>query len=202
LSRFSTLNQIISTHRKPVALLGAVLLAVLVSAGVSLAHHSSFSLLPNTHPFMAPTTSRIVTVDESIPFELQQDEDASMSSGSQSVRSQGQMGLRQESFRVTYLNGQEIRRTLLSEKVLKAAVPRVIVSGTGVDLSAENSSSQANVSQNNSDVTVNSTGTCNVKTSGDIGNRNVTSSNGSYHFSNSSNSGSSNNSISVNCTSN
>jgi hypothetical protein len=202
MSRLKGVTNFISAHRKPTALVGALCLAVLFSAGVSLAHHSNFSFLPNTQPFKSSTTTKIITVNQNIPFELQQEDDPAIASGKQSVQTPGEMGQRLETFRVTYFGGQEIRRVLLNSRVLHAAKDEVVLVRSAADLADDNSSQSTSVGQNNSDVTINSTGNCNIKTSGDIGDQNISSSNGSYHFSNTTSGGSSNNSISVNCTGN
>lgn len=196
------LRETVSAHRRPAAVVGAVAFALLLSAGVSLANHSHFSLLPNAQSVATHTTTRTVTVDQSIPFQLRQEADSTLSSGDQFVRSQGEMGMREVTFRVTYLNGQEIRRTLVSSTVVRQPSARIVLVGAGstADVTSNATSSQTSVNQNNSNVSVNSTGNCTVKTSGDIGSRSITSNNGSYHFSSTNSNGSSNNSISVNCT--
>lgn len=75
------------------------------------------------------TTAR-ETYAETIPFKTVEQEDASRYIGYREVKNQGKNGKKQLVADVSYINGKEVERTVLSETVTKEAVDKVVVVGT------------------------------------------------------------------------
>jgi len=86
---------------------------------------------------MVLTVSRTITQEEtyttSIPFITEYCYDASLKEGEQVVLTEGVEGQMQCTAKVHYVNGEEVSRTVLSQKVTLPAVNALIAIGTYVD---------------------------------------------------------------------
>lgn len=72
------------------------------------------------------------TKEVSIPFKTVTRNDSTLAKGTSKVVQQGANGLKQETYEVTYTDGVETGRKLVSEKTVKAAVDKIIANGTYV----------------------------------------------------------------------
>ena len=98
----------------------------------------SESLSARTYDGMVLTVTRSVTTEETytvaIPFETEYCYDASLSEGEQVVLTKGVEGQLQCKASVHYVDGKEVSRTLISEKVVTKPVNALIAIGTGVEM--------------------------------------------------------------------
>lgn len=76
--------------------------------------------------------TKIVKETEAIPYDTVTREDASLAKGSSRVEVEGVDGERIDTYEVTYKDGVELSRKIVSSEVAKPAVNKVIVVGTYV----------------------------------------------------------------------
>lgn len=76
------------------------------------------------------TETRRETVQEEIPFETERRENADLTSGTEQVIQEGQTGTKEFTYDVTYENGEEVGRELVSEEVVTEPIIRIIEVGT------------------------------------------------------------------------
>ena len=69
-------------------------------------------------------------VTEDIPYETQTKYSAALNKGTSQVTRAGVTGKKEVTYRVTYVNGQEEKRTKVSEKVLQQPVAQIVTQGT------------------------------------------------------------------------
>jgi len=86
----------------------------------------------------SPTPRPVVVVKavvetRSVPFKTSTVYDATLAKGTTRVRTQGVNGTVRLTFEVTYTDGVETGRRLVSQTVIKAAVTKVVVVGTKVN---------------------------------------------------------------------
>lgn len=81
------------------------------------------------------TAEEIVTAEEEIPYEVKEKINKNMNSGETKLAQNGQNGIKQYSYRVSYQDGVEVARELVGEKVLVAAVDEVKEVGAKVSAS-------------------------------------------------------------------
>lgn len=74
----------------------------------------------------------VVAVSEPIQAATQVNYDDSLPAGSQRIAQAGSDGVRQKTYLVTYKDSTEIARSLLEDKVLKAATPTIVMRGRAV----------------------------------------------------------------------
>ncbi len=67
---------------------------------------------------------------EKVPAPVKQENDASMYAGERTTVNAGQPGLRDVTYRIVYRNGEETRRVVLSQTVLRKPVPALVRVGT------------------------------------------------------------------------
>ena len=67
---------------------------------------------------------------EDIPYETQTQYSAALNKGTSQVTRAGVTGKKEVTYRVTYVNGQEEKRTKVSEKVLQQPVAQIVTQGT------------------------------------------------------------------------
>lgn len=73
---------------------------------------------------------RTITVAEAVAFRTERIEDAGLARGVQRERSAGVAGARELTYEITVVNGREVERKLLSSRIVRAPVPRVLAVGT------------------------------------------------------------------------
>lgn len=97
----------------------------------------SHGLEEKTFDGMVLTVDRIVTSREvfssAIPHETEYREDETLPAGTEAVVTAGQNGELLRTADVTYVNGSEVRRSIVAETKLREAVPEVVAVGTGED---------------------------------------------------------------------
>ena len=95
----------------------------------------SHGLEEKTFDGMVLTVDRIVTSREvfssAIPHETEYREDETLPAGTEAVVTAGQNGELLRTADVTYVNGSEVRRSIVAETKLREAVPEVVAVGTG-----------------------------------------------------------------------
>lgn len=98
----------------------------------------SASLRTMTYDGMTLTITRSITAEETytvaIPFETEYCYDSSLAEGEQKVLTKGVEGQLQCQASVHYIDGKEISRTVISEKVISYPVNALIAIGTGVEM--------------------------------------------------------------------
>jgi murein DD-endopeptidase MepM/ murein hydrolase activator NlpD len=75
-------------------------------------------------------TKEVVTYTESIPYETKTQKDSSMYTTQSKVVTEGQKGSKKVVVEVTKLNGVEQEKVVMSEKVLKEPVDKIVAKGT------------------------------------------------------------------------
>lgn len=79
---------------------------------------------------VSQTDVQEVTVQEKLPYSVREVEDESLFTGEREVVQPGQAGVKEFRYRITYKDGAEAKRELLSETVLAEAVEEVVNCGT------------------------------------------------------------------------
>ncbi len=79
---------------------------------------------------VARLTELTVRVTKEIPPPVERKHDSSLEYGRFRVLRAGTPGLREDTFRVTYVDGREVKRVLVGSTVLRAPVSRVVAYGT------------------------------------------------------------------------
>ena len=109
--------------------------------------HLSHALTEQTCDGMELTADRIITCRETfsatISHEVQYLQDETLPAGTEEILVQGQDGELLRTADITYRNGQETRRIILSETVLRSPVTEVVRIGTGAPEEAEQAVSDA-----------------------------------------------------------
>jgi hypothetical protein len=75
-------------------------------------------------------TSRTVTERRAIRYSTRRVDDSSLAKGKERVRVQGRTGVRTRTYRVTFTDGRQTARTLVSNAVTRRPVTRVVAVGT------------------------------------------------------------------------
>jgi uncharacterized protein YabE (DUF348 family) len=76
------------------------------------------------------TGTQVVTITQSIPFQIQQIQDSTMQEGTQQITTQGVNGSEQVTYRITQVNGKETNRVQLQANVTTPPVTQVVRVGT------------------------------------------------------------------------
>ena len=71
-------------------------------------------------------TEKIVTIEESIPFETVTKDGSSVEGTGMAVLQEGENGIKKTTYKIKYQNDIEINRNLISEEIVKNAVARVV----------------------------------------------------------------------------
>lgn len=81
---------------------------------------------------------RVAIVEDVIEVPIEHDEErqdtASMPSGETDVTTEGEDGIRRETYTVTLVDGKEAERTLVAQEVVREPIDRVVLVGTGPSL--------------------------------------------------------------------
>ncbi|WP_396454870.1 G5 domain-containing protein [Actinomadura sp.] len=92
---------------------------------------TSASPTPSASPTGSPTVeTRTVTATRKIPYKTRKVKDPALAAGKTEIRRRGVAGVKKLTYEVTYTNGAETSRKLISEKTTRAPVTRVIAVGT------------------------------------------------------------------------
>lgn len=78
-------------------------------------------------------TEKTVTVTKAIGYPTRTVEDPGLAEGKREVRTKGVAGVRTRTYEVTYSDGKETKRTLVSDEVTRKPVTKVVAVGTGKD---------------------------------------------------------------------
>lgn len=109
---------------------------VLERAGVGLgpADRLSVPLERQVEPGMEIGVTRVTSAeisrDREIPFRVEQRKDPALGKGQTQLIREGKRGLAREIIRVTYENGREVKREVISQEVLRKPVNKLVAFGT------------------------------------------------------------------------
>lgn len=70
-----------------------------------------------------------VTVEEEIPFAEEKTKDYNLAPGTSEIRQLGEVGLKEKTYKVLSVKGEEVSRELISERVVKEPVTRITAVG-------------------------------------------------------------------------
>lgn len=73
-----------------------------------------------------------ITSKEDIPFQIIEKEDNTVLWRKHAVKQQGETGVREKTYKITFTNGKETNRVLLGSKITKQPVPEIDVVGTKI----------------------------------------------------------------------
>lgn len=76
----------------------------------------------------------VVTVEQPVDFATQYVNDNTLSFGATAIRQNGAAGKKAVTYQVTVESGYEIKRDVLQESIVQAAVPKIIAVGTVIDI--------------------------------------------------------------------
>jgi resuscitation-promoting factor RpfB len=92
---------------------------------------STAPVAPSTAPKAAPTIEKgTVTKTRAIPFATTKVNDSTLAAGTTKIRSPGVVGVKTFTYEVTFTNGVETAKRLISEEITETPVTRVIAIGT------------------------------------------------------------------------
>ena len=94
------------------------------------------------------------TKTETIEFETKTEYSSSLDSGKSQVKQEGSNGEKEVTYKVKYVDGKEISREVVSEKIIKEAVNKIVTYGTKGASSQSSSSSSSSSSQQSGGKTV------------------------------------------------
>jgi len=80
-------------------------------------------------------TTRTETVEEELDYRIVRRNDPQLEKGIARLVQRGQKGIRQTEYRVTYEDGREVKRELISQRVLKEPVAEIVAVGTLAEVS-------------------------------------------------------------------
>ena len=86
--------------------------------------------IPTGKPLLAVQTTEFKTLEEAVPFNTIEKDDASQYQGNVIIEQEGAEGVRMIEAYITSVNGVETKREIVSENVISAATDRVIRKGT------------------------------------------------------------------------
>ncbi len=85
-------------------------------------------------PYLSVLVTRTVVEEQSIPFEIEQTVDSSQNRGWSEITQTGEAGLEELTYEITYEDGVEIERKLISTRTIKEMVPQKITVGGNTPL--------------------------------------------------------------------
>ncbi len=97
------------------------------------------------------TITEQVVEEEEIAFDTTYENSSSMYSGETSVKQEGVNGKKEVTYEVTYVNGEETGREVISENVIEEPVNKIILQGTKSKSSSSSSSSSSSKKSSSSD---------------------------------------------------
>jgi hypothetical protein len=118
--------------------LGTNVRDALSEANITLSHADKIAPEANTllSPNLKIKITRInfeeITNEENIPFQTIEKEDNTVLWRKKAVKQQGETGVREKTYKVTYTNGKETNRALLGTKITKQPVSQINVVGTKI----------------------------------------------------------------------
>ena len=107
-------------------------------AGVTVYDGDEIKSIPNTNFLEAGVATvyeitrnggREVTVEEEIPFAEETVRDFNLASGKTEVKQLGEVGMKQITYKVQYINNEEVAREVVSEVVVREPVSRIVAIG-------------------------------------------------------------------------
>ena len=93
-------------------------------------HQSSQPTSIEQPPKTPEVTEKEVVETSTVPYETKTYDDANLASGSTRVDVEGQNGVRTKKYKVTYTDGRETNRELISDEITTEPVTKVVANGT------------------------------------------------------------------------
>lgn len=84
---------------------------------------------PGTEVIVTRITTEEILVEEEIPYHVVREKDPTLERGQTKVVQKGQKGVMQSIYRITYANGEEINKELVSKTMVKAPVDEKVLIG-------------------------------------------------------------------------
>lgn len=113
---------------------------VKLAAGDTLTPDPETPITNNMQIFVNRVGTQIATSEESIPFETQTVEDATLSFGTTAVRQQGTEGKRIITYEIKLENGKEVGRKEMQSVVSQQPTPQIVARGKAVQIPSDVSS--------------------------------------------------------------
>ncbi|MHB8172181.1 MAG: ubiquitin-like domain-containing protein [Thermincolia bacterium] len=85
---------------------------------------------PGTEIKVIRVAEKLQKVDSQVPFLVERQKDNKISRGIKKLIQQGQPGVRQKVIRITYENGNPVKKEVVSEQIVKKPVPQIVAVGT------------------------------------------------------------------------
>jgi len=123
---------------KEVDTLGTNVLDAINESGVALSHADKVS--PEKTALLSPNLSIKITrinfeeiaADEDIPFQTIEKEDSTVMWRKRETKQKGETGIREKIYKITYTNGKETNRALLSSRITRQPTSQIDVVGTKI----------------------------------------------------------------------
>lgn len=112
--------------------------SVAADAGLTVFDGDEVALIPNesfleigdaTVYKITRNGGRLVTIESDIPYETKNVRDSAVPEGKEVVKEAGEVGRMEQVYQVNFVDGVEAERILVSEKVIKEPVARVVATG-------------------------------------------------------------------------
>lgn len=89
-------------------------------------------LVTAPQPLVAVEATEVITIEESIPYEVEERKDSSIYKGTRKVLSKGSRGKKEVVYEVTRVNNEVTKKTALSETVLSNPTKEIVAVGTKI----------------------------------------------------------------------
>lgn len=89
-------------------------------------------LVAAPQPLVAVEATEVITIEESIPYEVEERKDSSIYKGTRKVLSKGSRGKKEVVYEVTRVNHEVTKKTALSETVLSNPIKEIVAVGTKI----------------------------------------------------------------------
>lgn len=110
-------------------------------------------LLNKAEPFLSVELTKTEIYTEAIPFETETIESATLEKGKEEVSREGENGENQITAKVTYIDGSEISREVMTTEVVKEPVHKQITKGTMEPVVEEETQTDKNTTKDNNNKT-------------------------------------------------
>ena len=136
-------------NRKRIAMIfGGLMVASFIATG---AFASSSETKPQPKPqavTQEASTPKIETKTDNIAFQVENKDDSTLEKGQTKVQQDGKNGTKETKYKVTYTDGEETAREIISETITVQLINKIVLNGTKVTAPAASSPSQSNTYTN------------------------------------------------------
>ncbi|MDA8235773.1 MAG: ubiquitin-like domain-containing protein [Clostridia bacterium] len=85
---------------------------------------------PGTEIKVIRVVEKLQKFDSQVPFPVERQKDNKITRGIKKLLQQGQPGVRQKVIKITYENGKPVKKEVVSDQVVKKALPQIVAVGT------------------------------------------------------------------------